>query len=255
MRLKDKVCIITGAASGFGRASAILFAKEGAKVVICDVDDQAGNDLVKLIKNSGGEAIYIHTDCGAVSDLEKMVKKVVDTYGKINVYWHNAGIAGPGRLEGMTEELYDRCMAIHIKGGIFGAKFVIPEMKKIGGGSILFTTSSAAYRALSASGTYSMAKASLDILSKVLARQYAKDNIRVNCISPGPAKTGLWVKFQTRDPSQEDPAEYEKRTIGQVPMGHLIEAEDIAQGALYLVSDEARYVTGIHISIDGGQTA
>jgi NAD(P)-dependent dehydrogenase (short-subunit alcohol dehydrogenase family) len=255
MRLNDKVCIITGAASGFGRASAVLFAVEGAKVVVCDVDDQSGKELVNLIKHSGGEAIYIHTDCGVVSDMEKMVKTTVETYGKINIFWHNAGIAGPGRLEGVTEEAYDRCMAVHVKGGMFGAKFVIPEMKKIGGGSILFTTSSAAYRALSASGTYSMAKASLDILSKVLARQYAKDNIRVNCISPGPSKTGLWEKFQKRDPSQENPEEYERRTIDQVPMGHLIEAEDIAKGALYLVSEEARFITGTHLSIDGGQTA
>jgi len=255
MRLKDKVCIITGAASGFGASASLLFAREGARVLVCDVNDELGKKLVRQIKESGGEATYSHTDCGVVADLEKMVKTAVETYGKLNVFWHNAGVAGPGRLEGIKEDAYDRCMDVHVKGGLFGAKYAIPEMKKVGGGAVLFTTSSAGYRALSASPSYSMAKASLAILARVLARQYAADNIRVNCISPGPCKTGLWEAFKTRDPNTEDPVAFEKRTSSSIPLGHLADTEDIALGALYLVSDEAKFVTGTTLDVDGGQTA
>jgi NAD(P)-dependent dehydrogenase (short-subunit alcohol dehydrogenase family) len=254
MKLRGKVALITGAGSGFGRAGSLLFAKEGAKVVVVDINDKGGQETVRLIKESGGEAIYIHADVGIIAELEKMIKTAVGTYEKLNIFWHNAGNAGPGRIEKTTEEDFDRTLAVHVKGGFFGSKFAIPEIKKSGGGSILFTTSFSGYRPSPGSPTYSIAKASLAILTRCLAVQLGKENIRVNCIAPGSNKTGLFAAFMSRDPNV-DPMLVEKRLLEATPMGRHGEPEEAAKAALYLVSDDASYVTGVVLAIDGGMLA
>jgi NAD(P)-dependent dehydrogenase (short-subunit alcohol dehydrogenase family) len=255
MKLDGKVALITGAGSGFGRAGSILFAKEGAKVVVVDINDEGGRETVKLIKEGGGEASYVHADVGVVAELEKMIKKAVETYGKLNIFWHNAGNAGPGRIERTTEEAFDRTLDIHVKGGFFGSKFAIPEIKKSGGGSILFTTSGSGYRPSPGSPTYSIAKAGLSILTRCLAVQLGRDNIRVNCIAPASNKTGLSAAFMSRDPDLVDPKLMEKRVLEMTPMGRHGELEEAAMAALYLVSDDASYVTGIVLPVDGGMLA
>ena len=255
MKLDGKVALITGAGSGFGRAGSILFAKEGAKVVVVDINDEGGRETVRLIKEGGGEASYVHADVGVVADLEKMIKAAVGTYGKLNIFWHNAGNAGPGRIERTTEEAFDRTLDIHVKGGFFGSKFAIPEIKKAGGGSILFTTSGSAYRPSPGSPTYSIAKAGLSILTRCLAVQLGKDNIRVNCIAPASNKTGLFEAFLSRDPDLIEPKFLEKRLLDLTPMGRHGELDETARAALYLVSDDASYVTGIVLPVDGGMLA
>ena len=255
MKLQGKVALITGAGSGFGRAGSILFAKEGAKVVVVDINDEGGRETVRLIKEGGGEASYVHADVGIVADLEKMIKAAVETYGKLNIFWHNAGNAGPGRIDRTTEEAFDRTLDIHVKGGFFGSKFAIPEIKKAGGGSILFTTSGSAYRPSPGSPTYSIAKAGLSILTRCLAVQLGKDNIRVNCIAPASNKTGLFEAFLSRDPDLIEPKFLEKRLLDLTPMGRHGELDETARAALYLVSDDASYVTGIVLPVDGGMLA
>jgi NAD(P)-dependent dehydrogenase (short-subunit alcohol dehydrogenase family) len=254
-KLDSRVALITGAASGFGRAAAMLFAKEGAKVVVNDINDQAGQKVVETIRKARGEASYVHADTGMVSEVEDMVKKAVAIYGKLNIFWHNAGVAGPGYILRVTEQAFDRCLAIHVKGGFFGAKYAIPEIKKAGGGSILFTSSIGGYRPSAGSPVYSMAKASLSILARCLAVQWAKDNIRVNVISPGPVKTGLWNDFMGRDPDLTSPEEYERKIMDMTPMRRHGQPEDIAQAALFLVSDEANFITGVTLAVDGGMLA
>ncbi len=254
MKLEEKVALITGSGSGFGRAGAVLFAQEGAKLVVTDINDEGGQETVRLIRDAGGEATYVHVDAGVVADLERMVRVTVETYGKLDIFWHNAGIPGPGHIERTSEEDFDRALAVHLKGGFFGAKYAIPELRKQGG-AILFTSSVAGVRASFLSLSYSMAKAGLIILTKGLARQLAEDNIRVNCICPGPARTPGWPAFLSRDPDLASPEEIEKKAIQAIPMGRLALPEDIARAALFLVSEEASFITGESLDVDGGYLA
>lgn len=250
--LDGKVALITGGASGMGRASALLFAKEGAKVVVADINDQMGEETVKLAKNDGLKVQYIHADVSKISDLEKMVLETLRIFGKLNIFWHNAGNAGPGIIERTSEIDFDKTLAIHVKGGFFGSKYSIPEIKKAGGGSILFTSSMAGLKPSKGSPTYSIAKASLIMLTRCLAAQYAKDNIRVNCICPGMIETPLTPAFFSRDPDLISPDAYRKAMFGMTPMGRFGTPEEIAQTALFLVSDAASYITGGIICVDGG---
>ena len=255
MQLEGKVAVITGAAIGIGRAAASLFAREGAKVVIADIKDGEGKETIQLIKGSGGEAIFSHTNVAVVAELEKMIKRAVDTYGRLDIFFHNAGIAGPGRLELTSEEAYDLAMAVNLKAGYFGAKYCVPQMRKVGGGCILFTSSAAGLRPVaSGSPTYYMTKAGLVMLTRALALYLAKDNIRVNCICPGPTKTQLWQDICSRDPNQ-DPEKVETDILEMLAVKRMATPEEVARAALFLVSPESSYVTGIALCVDGGYTA
>ncbi len=245
-----KVALITGGASGIGRASALLFAREGAKVMIADINDQMAEETIKLAEKAGSEVRYVHTDVSRVSDLEKMVRDTVKTFGKLNIFWHNAGNAGPGTIEQTSEQDFDKTIAIHVKGGFFGAKYCIPEIRKTGGGSILFTASLVALKPSKRSPTYSMAKASLVMLTKSLALSCGKDNIRVNCICPGLIETPLTPAFLGSD---SPTASFKNVAVQTVPLGGKPgQPEYIAQTALFLVSDAASYITGAIVSVDGG---
>ena len=252
-KLDGKVALITGGASGIGRASALVFAKEGAKVVIADINDKMGEETEKMAKDFGGEIRYVHTDVSKVPDLQKMVSETVKMFGKLNIFWHNAGNAGPGFIERVSEEEFDQTLAIHMKGGLFGAKFSIPEISKAGGGSILFTASIAALRTRGAP-TYVMAKAALAALAKNLSVPCAKDKIRVNSICPGGVVTPLLIAFQSRNPDIP-PETFQKASLAALPMKRYAQPEEIAQTALFLVSDDASYITGAVIPVDGGITA
>lgn len=250
--LKGKVALITGAASGMGRASALLFAKEGAKVSVVDINDTLGEEVVRQIRADGGQAIYLHADVSKVAETERMVRETVQAFGRLDIFWHNAGNAGPGSIERTNEEEFDFTMALHVKGGFFGAKYALPELKKAGGGAILFTSSLAGLKASRSSPVYSLAKSSLVMLTKCLALHYSKDNIRINCICPGAVETPLWPSFVGRDSDLNDPAEVTKMYKQKTPMGRFAEPEEIAQMALFLASDAASYVTGAVIPVDGG---
>lgn len=250
--LSGKVALITGAASGMGKASALLFAREGASVSVVDINDTLGNDVVRQIHAAGGKATYIHADVSRVPEMERMVQETVRSFGRLDVFWHNAGNAGPGSLERTSEVEYDFTMALHVKGGFFGAKFAMPELKKVGGGTILFTSSLAGLKASRSSPVYSLAKSSLVMLTKCLALHYSKDNIRINCICPGAVDTPLWPSFVGRDSDVHDPAEVTRMYMQKTPMGRFAEPEEIAQMALFLASPNASYVTGAVIPVDGG---
>ena len=250
--LQGKVAVITGAASGIGRAAALLFAKEGASMAVIDINDALGAETVKEIEDAGGRAIYIRTDITSGEDRERMVSETVKAFGRLDIFWHNAGNAGPGSLERTTEAEFDHTIALHVKGGFFGAQAVIPEMRKVGGGSIIFTSSLAGLKASRRSPVYSIAKSSLVMLTKCLALHYSRENIRANCICPGPVQTPLWPSFVGRDADVHDAERVTKMYMEKTPMGRFGEAEEIARAALFLASAASSYVSGAVISVDGG---
>lgn len=253
MKLHEKVALITGAATGIGRATAILFAREGARVVIADINERDANETVRMIKKDGGDAFFTYTNLVNINEVEQMVRTTIDQYGKLDIFFHNAGVAGPGRLELTTEEAYDQIMDIHLKAGFFGAKFASPEIKKAGGGSILFTASGLGLRPSSESPTYSVSKAGLIMLTRTLALALAKDNIRVNAVCPGPiSSTPLWQGVLLRNPEIVI-EEYTQRNIQIRPIKRLGTPEEMAQAALFLVSPEASYITGVALPVDGGR--
>jgi NAD(P)-dependent dehydrogenase (short-subunit alcohol dehydrogenase family) len=252
MKLEGKVALITGAATGIGRATALLFAKEGARVAIADINRKDADETVQKIKRDGGEAFFAYTDLRKMTDIEKMVRTTVATYGKLHIFYHNAGVAGPGRIELTTEEAYDQIMDIHVKAGFFGAKFAAPEIKKSGGGSILFTGSGLGLRPSSQSPAYSVSKAALLMLTRALAVSLAKDGIRVNAVCPGPiSTTPLWQGVLARNP-EIVPEEYTQMNIQVRPIKRMGTPEEMAQAALFLVSPEASYITGVALPVDGG---
>lgn len=254
MLLQGKVAVITGSTSGIGRAGAIAFAKEGASVVISGRNKERGQKVASLIKEQGGQAHFVPADMLAVADIEQLVKAAVDTFGRLDIFWHNAGIVGPDDIETISPETYDKMMTTHLKAGIFGVKFALPQMRKAGGGAILFTSSVAGLKQSGYSLTYSLAKSGLVMLTRKLAVDLAKDNIRVNCLCPGRVQTGM-----RPDISQErakalgiTAEEWEKRDRKRIPLGRFITEEEVADAALFLVSDRASAITGVALPVDGG---
>jgi len=257
MRLKDKVAIVTAAGSGAGRAGAVIFAREGAKVIVGDIDPRGGAETVKSIRDAGGEASFVQTDVGKVEDVRKLVQTAVDIYGKLNILWNHAGIPGPGNLEVTGEAEFDRTMAINLKGGFFATKFAVPHMKEAGTGSILFTASVSALRASPGSPSYSLSKGGLIPLTLSLAVSLGPYNIRANCICPAPMYTPMLPAFLNRGESKENGfVEHAIKALEQKsPMGRLATPEDVAYAALFLVSDEASFINGVILQIDGGMIA
>ncbi|MDO8777890.1 MAG: SDR family oxidoreductase [Burkholderiaceae bacterium] len=251
-RVQGKVAVITGSGSGMGRAAALLFASEGAKLVVVDIHEANGQAVVDEIKKGGGDAIFVRVDTGKEADLKRMVDEAVKAYARVDIFWHNAGIAGPGSIEQTTEEEFDRQIAIHVKGGFFGAKHVLPVMRKGGGGVILFTSSASGVKASPASPSYSIAKAGLQILAQCIALANGRYNIRANAICPGPVQTPLWPSFVGRNPEVISPADLEKAFLVKVPMGRMMQPEEIARAGLFLCSDDASAITGVLLPVDGG---
>ena len=251
MRLTDKVALITGGGSGIGRETAFLFAAEGAKVVVVDVNDPAGNETVALTKQQGGEACYVHADVSKAADCENMVRTAEKTYGKLNVLFNNAGIMHSDDDNAMTtsEAVWDLTMNINLKGVFLGCKYGIPAIKRAGGGSIIKTAS---FVALLGAATpqiaYTASKGGVLSMTRELALIHARENIRVNALCPGPLRTELLMKFLNTE-------EKKQRRLVHVPMGRFGEAKEMAQAALYLASDESSYVTGTEFMVDGGITA
>lgn len=253
--LAGKVALITGGASGFGRAGALTFAREGAKVAVADINADAGAETVQAIRAAGGEATFIRADMSKMADVERMVREAAQAFGRLDIFWHNAGNAGPGSIEETSEDAYDLTMSIHLKAGFFGAKHAVAEMKKVGGGVMLFTSSLAGIKTSRASTVYGIAKAGLVSLTKNLTLSFAPYNVRVNAICPGAAETALWPAFTNRGSDVVDASKtqavsqmYKEKT----PLGRLCDPQDIANAALFLSSDLASYVTGEIMSVDGG---
>jgi 3-oxoacyl-[acyl-carrier protein] reductase len=246
MRLSNKVALITGAASGMGRASAVLFAKEGARIEVVDLDSKGGQETVDEIKRNGGEAIFVEADVSKAADAEKMITACVNTYGKIDILFNNAGVPMlPTPTDELAEEVWDRIMNVNVKGIFLGAKYAIPFMKKQGGGVIINTASISGLRPRPASNAYATSKGAAITLTKALAIELAPFGIRVNSINPVAAETPMLAKLT--------PPGGEKMLTQSVPLGRLARADDVAYAALYLASDEASMVTGIGLGVDGGR--
>ncbi|KAB2902260.1 MAG: glucose 1-dehydrogenase [Anaerolineae bacterium] len=251
MRLQDKVALITGASSGIGRETALLFAKEGAKIAAVDIVDDLGQETVALIKNNGGDAVYIHADISKAADCENMVRLAEETYGKLNVLFNNAGIMHSGDDNAMTteESVWDLTMNVNLKGVFLGCKYGIPALRRAGGGSVINTAS---FVALLGAATpqiaYTASKGGVLAMTRELAVIHARENIRVNALCPGPLKTELLMKFL-------DTEEKRQRRLVHIPMGRFGEAKEMAQAALFLASDESSYMTGAEFVVDGGITA
>ncbi len=248
MRLKNKVAIITGAASGIGKAAAILFAENGANVVVADINRTGGNRTVDTIRDTGGEASYIPVDVTIADDSQRMVQETVRSYGKLDILFNNAGIAMRLPVAELPESDWHHCLAVNLTGVYLCAKAAIPAMQENGGGTIINMSSIYGIVGGDVRAAYVASKGGVTNLTRGMALDYAQDNIRVNCICPGFIETPLVAGVV------KTPEEYRK-LADRHPMKRLGKPEEIAYGALYLASDEAAFVTGIALPIDGGYTA
>ncbi|WP_192349127.1 SDR family oxidoreductase [Algoriphagus sp. Y33] len=247
-KLENKVGIVTGGATGMGRASALAFAKEGAKVVVADVVD--ASETIQLIKAEGGEAIYIKCDVSKEMDVKSMVEKTVSTYGKLDFAFNNAGIEGKvAPIAETTSEEFDRLMNINLKGVWLCMKYEIPEMLKNGKGSIVNTASAAGLVAVPTLPIYVASKHGVVGLTKTTAVDYAKQGLRVNAICPGGIKTPMFERTVGGDNVLE------AQIAAQQVIGRLGTPEEIANAAVFLCSDDASFITGIALPVDGGWIA
>lgn len=247
-RLKNKVAIITGGGSGIGRSTCLLFAQEGATVVVADYVADGGSETVRQIKAAGGDASFVLTDVAKSADVQNMIATTVKTYGRVDILFNNAGIEGPSsKLANYKEEDWDRVIAIDLTAVYLGMKYVIPEMLKQGGGVIISTASVAGIVGFPGSGAYSAAKAGVINMTRMVALEYADKNIRVNCICPGIIDTPMVDRVVGGRPKE--------RVVKAEPVGRLGRPEDIANAALFLASDESSFATGAPFIIDGGYVA
>ncbi len=244
-RLDGKVALISGGARGQGAVEAKLFAGEGAKVVFGDILDAEGQSVQADIRQAGGDATYIHLDVTQEADWQQAVTTAVNTYGKLDILVNNAGILRRENIEETSKALWDTVLAVNATGVFLGTKYAIPAMRDAGGGSIVNISSVSGMVALGAPA-YNASKGAVRVFTKVTAVHHAKDNIRCNSIHPGPIDTPM---TQTPD------TERRQAIIDAIPIGRYGTSEDIAYGVLYLASDEANFVTGSELVIDGGYIA
>ena len=251
MRLQDKVALITGGSSGIGYHTALLFAQEGAAVVVADIQDEGGHKTVQEIVTQGGTATYVHADISKAGDCQKMIQVAEQSYGKLNILFNNAGIMHSQDDDAISTEeaIWDLTMAVNVKGVFFGCKYGIPALRRTGGGSIINTAS---FVALLGAATpqlaYTASKGAVLSMTRELAIIHARENIRVNALCPGPLRTELLMKFL-------DTEEKKQRRLVHIPMGRFGEAKEMAYAALYLASNESSFVTGSEFVVDGGITA
>lgn len=246
-QFQNKVVLVTGGTSGIGQATAVAFAKEGAKVVISGRREKEGNETVRQIGNAGGEALFVKGDVSKAADVDAMVRKAVEAYGRIDYAFANAGILGnPKPFLEETDEEIDRVTNINIKGVILTIKYVAQQMLKQGGGVIINNASVLGFTGLPTLNPYVASKHAVIGLTKSAALEFAKSRIRVNAVAPGPIDTDMPKQATGGDTSQFD---------ALVPMGRMGRPDEIAEAVLWLCSDRASYVTGHTLTVDGGYTA
>jgi NAD(P)-dependent dehydrogenase (short-subunit alcohol dehydrogenase family) len=250
-KLAGKVAIVTGSAAGIGRASSLLFAREGATVIAVDRDRTENDALANQIRQSGGSADSIYADVSSDSDVRKVVEHANRAYGKIDILFNNAGIVSGGKIHTLSEEEWERAFAINVKSMFLFSRAVIPHFLNQGGGVILNTSSCTALRVVPDRALYNSTKAAVVGFTRSMAVDYAADNIRVNCLCPGTTET---PSLRNRLSAMGNYDETREKFIARQPLRRLGTAEEIAQAALYLVSDDANFVTGSAFQIDGGMS-
>lgn len=259
MRMKDKIGIVSAAGSGMGRAGAIRFAKEGASVAVVDLNPDAVAAVVKTITDAGGKAIGMAGDLTDETFARQIVYDTVKAFGALDFVWNHVGSPGPASVEGLDWKEYDFTMQINVKSVLITTEAALPELRARGGGSILFTASTSGLVGSQFAPVYNVAKFGIVGMVKGLAKRYAKEKIRINAVCPGPTNTPMLRVFVARPDSQmpagETPESLVWKRAAQTPMGRPGEPEEIANAALFLLSDEASYVTGVALAVDGGATA
>src|SRR2546428_4588558 len=248
-RLDGKVALISGGARGQGATEAQLLSREGAKVVLGDVLDEAGRHVEAAIRTAGGEATYVHLNVTSEADWRAAVDTAERRYGQLHVLVNNAGILIRKSIEETTEDDWDRIMAVNVKGVFLGTKYAIPAMRRAGSGSIINISSTAGLvGSPSGSSAYTATKGAVRLFTKATAVQHAKEHIRCNSVHPGPIDTDM-IRDTLSDPVLQD------ERLNRVPLRRIGQPEDIAYGVLYLASDESSFFTGADPVIDGGTTA
>jgi len=248
MRLAHKTVLITGSGSGIGRESAVMFACEGAHIVVADVDETSGQDTVEQIKKSGGDAAFVRVDVSKACEVQAMIAFAEDTYGKLDVLFNNAGISPSqdGSVLDTQEDVWDWVMAVNLKGVFLGCHYGIPALLRSGGGVIINTASFVALMGAAVSQiAYTASKGGVLSLTREIATEFARQNIRANALCPGPVETPLLA------PLLADPVQRQRRMV-HIPPGRLARTCEIASAALFLASDESAYVNGATFTVDGG---
>jgi NAD(P)-dependent dehydrogenase (short-subunit alcohol dehydrogenase family) len=250
-RLDGKVALITGGGSGMGMVASKLFAEEGARVVLTDLADEAGQAVAEEIESAGGEAAYVHADVADEADARAMVETAVGGFGGLHVLYNNAGVMLPddGSVHATDAAIWDRTLGINVKGVAFGCKYGIPAMIDSGGGAIINVASFVAWMGAATSQTaYTASKGAVLAMTREIAVEYARRGIRCNALCPGPIDTPLLAELLS------DPARRRRRFV-HIPMGRLGRAEELAKAALFLASDDSSFMTGASLIVDGGITA
>lgn len=250
MKLKDKVALITGGSVGIGRATSLLFASEGAKVAV-NSQSARGDAVVQEINDTGGDAIFVQGKVENPDDAKRMVDDTIEAYGRIDILFNNAGVVLPGRVDNTSVDDWDLMMAVNTRGVFLVSKFTVLQMKKQGGGVIIHNASVAAVKGLKDRVGYTASKGAVWAMTKAMAIDYIRENIRVNCVNPG---TTLTPSLEQRLQAFDDPDTARQQFIDRQPMGRLGTPQEIAAAVLYLAHDDSAFVTGASINIDGGLT-
>jgi NAD(P)-dependent dehydrogenase (short-subunit alcohol dehydrogenase family) len=253
MRLNDKVSLITGAARGIGKASALMFAKEGSIVVIADIDEENGKKIEKEIIDNGGKALFIKADLSKSQDVINLTSSVADKFGRLHILYNNAGVfwkKKDGPVTEIDEEVWDRILEINLRSTFLCCKYAIPEIIKSGGGSIINTASSAGVLGVPGCDAYTATKGAIVSMTRSMAAEYGSSNVRVNCIVPTHIYTEMFEESTKNDPGFD-----ENKFFKTFPLGKYGRPEDIANAALFLASDESLFTTGSMIVVDGGVTS